>query len=83
MRIIELNGCFLQRSQEGHCYLKQMMDFPDYYGNNLDALYDLLTEIKGPVEIHIVNSEKMDLRMKKVFESASEENKDMNIFLTK
>lgn len=26
-------------------YLALMLDFPDYYGKNLDALYDMLTEI--------------------------------------
>ena len=34
----------LQRKQ-AHLYLAEMLDFPDYYGKNLDALYDCLTEI--------------------------------------
>lgn len=27
-------------------YLALLFDFPDYYGKNLDALYDMLTEIR-------------------------------------
>ena len=28
-----------------HVYLAQMLGFPEYYGKNLDALYDCLTEL--------------------------------------
>ena len=28
-----------------HTYLKEEFSFPDYYGNNLDALYDCLMEV--------------------------------------
>ena len=28
-----------------HSYLKSQFSFPDYYGNNLDALYDCLMEV--------------------------------------
>ena len=27
-----------------HAYLREQFGFPDYYGNNLDALYDCLME---------------------------------------
>lgn len=30
--------------RELHACLKRELDLPDYYGNNLDALYDVLTE---------------------------------------
>lgn len=32
--------------KEAHEYLKEMLTFPDYYGKNLDALYDCLTDLK-------------------------------------
>ena len=35
----------LEEKEQAHRYLKQVMGFPDYYGNNLDALYDCLSEI--------------------------------------
>ena len=30
-----------------HAYLKKIFSFPDYYGNNLDALYDCLSEMEA------------------------------------
>lgn len=39
--------------QELHHYLAKELNFPDYYGNNLDALYDCLTEISTDVHFKI------------------------------
>ena len=35
----------LQERRKAHSYLKNVMEFPDYYGKNLDALFDCLTEL--------------------------------------
>ena len=35
----------LAKRKQAHLYLAQMLEFPDYYGKNLDALYDCLTEL--------------------------------------
>ena len=35
----------LLQPEQAHMYLAEKLDFPDYYGKNLDALYDCLTEI--------------------------------------
>jgi ribonuclease inhibitor len=32
-----------------HRYLKETLSLPEYYGSNLDALFDCLTEISEPV----------------------------------
>lgn len=38
-----------------HCALAQALEFPDYYGNNLDALYDCLTDIREETFLTLQN----------------------------
>ena len=48
MKEITINCCaFLSRS-DLHRVLADALAFPDHYGNNLDALYDVLTERAEP-----------------------------------
>ena len=42
---IVLNCKNLTQRGQAHQYLAQMLNFPDYYGKNLDALFDCLTEL--------------------------------------
>jgi len=53
MKTIELNGEKLENRNDSHEYLKELFDFPDYYGNNLDAFNDCLSEISEDTEIWI------------------------------
>lgn len=46
-----------------HSYLKEQCRFPDYYGNNLDALYDVLTDRTEPLEIRIEYAEELKERL--------------------
>ena len=43
MQVI-LDGTQMTQRALAHAHLKQQLQLPDYYGRNLDALYDLLTE---------------------------------------
>ena len=45
MKNVVLNCEKLLQKEEAHSYLAQVLDFPDYYGKNLDALFDCLTEL--------------------------------------
>ena len=38
-----------------HNALSQTLNFPDWYGHNLDALYDCLTELETPVHLILIN----------------------------
>ena len=41
-----LDALQMQNRDDAHIYLKEMFRFPDYYGENLDALYDLLCGVQ-------------------------------------
>lgn len=48
---IHLNGRAMTSRAGAHDHLAERLCLPDYYGRNLDALYDLLMEIGGQTEI--------------------------------
>ena len=41
----------LSKRKAAHEYLAKMLELPEYYGNNLDALFDCMTE-KGECTIY-------------------------------
>ena len=53
---IVLDASFLGEREAAHDYLQEMLGLPDYYGRNLDALYDCLTDFND-LTLVIVNSE--------------------------
>lgn len=46
MKKVILDGEQLCSRENAHTYLQEMLGFPEYYGKNLDALYDCLTELQ-------------------------------------
>lgn len=46
---IVLDGALMTERAAAHEYLAKKLNFPGYYGKNLDALYDLLTENSRPL----------------------------------
>ena len=72
--------------EEIHEILKRELDFPEYYGNNLDALYDCLTDIREDTAIGIyytIDGSPASAyleRMRRVFSEAEEENRHLAVF---
>ena len=48
-----LNGAEIESRRALHLYLQEALCLPDYYGRNLDALYDCLTDLREPTEITV------------------------------
>lgn len=60
MKEIILDFADFMSVKEAHVYIAERMDFPDYYGANLDALYDCLTDIGEDVKVKIINCDITD-----------------------
>lgn len=67
---MQLDGNLI--NERGHDYLMEALNLPDYYGKNLDALYDCLCEIE--CEIELINSDSVDKDIVDTFIDASNEN---------
>ncbi|WP_407424521.1 barstar family protein [Methanobrevibacter sp.] len=72
MNLIEIDGKLIKK--EGHDYIKEALNFPDYYGKNLDALYDCLTEIGIETQIKLINADLISNDLLETFIDASDEN---------
>lgn len=51
MKTVILDGNVVHSREELHEYLAKEFGFPDYYGKNLDALHDCLTDYQEEAEI--------------------------------
>ena len=54
MKKIVLEGNMFVDSETTHKILKELFEFPDYYGKNLDAFWDCLTDWYVGEKAHIV-----------------------------
>ena len=81
MRIV-LDAMRLQSKDEAHKYLRDALNFPEYYGGNLDALHDCLTEFDD-IEIEFMNTDRVSggyfARVMNVFKDSAEENPELKI----
>jgi len=73
------------KKEELHSYLKKKMKFPDYYGENLDALFDCLTDISTDTAVDIKYDAENELQraVLAVFSDAVSQNTHLAIIKTK
>ena len=81
MKQITLDGNVLSDATAVHDYLMKMLEFPEYYGKNSDALYDCLTDLDD-IEIFITQPEEdgaIFQKVLRVFKAAGRANESLKI----
>lgn len=57
--IVILDGARMTDREAAHAYLQEKLDFPDDYGANLDALFDLLSTESRSTTIYLIAAAKL------------------------
>lgn len=84
MKYVVIDCEKLRQKEQAHSYLAEVLDFPDYYGKNLDALFDCLTELgectlvlEGENILHQTDS--YGIKVLKVLEEAAQVNPRLKV----
>ena len=86
MKKVILDLSYTETKDEVHDLLKREMAFPDYYGKNLDALYDCLTDLSEDTAVGFYMTEDDSViseylrKVQQVFADAEEENDHLAVF---
>ena len=60
MKSVILDAKKIVEKEKMHEYFAKKFDLPEYYGKNLDALFDCLCEINEPTLIKLKNESALD-----------------------
>ncbi|MCM1568901.1 MAG: barstar family protein [Roseburia sp.] len=60
MRICVLDGRDIRDKEALHDMLTVALKLPDWYGRNMDALYDCLTDVQEETEFRILHEREME-----------------------
>ncbi|MBE6561751.1 MAG: ribonuclease inhibitor [Ruminococcaceae bacterium] len=71
----------LRGGEPYHEILARELDFPPYYGRNLDALHDCLTDLSADTVIILAESANADPRLIAVLRDAEEENPHLRVYV--
>ena len=83
MKQITLDGNILANATQVHDYLKEQLDFPEYYGKNLDALHGCLTDLDD-MEITITAPDEdgaIYQKILRIFKAADRENDSLKLIV--
>ncbi len=86
MHRLIIDGTKISNIEELHDFLSKTLKFPDYYGNNLDALWDMLTEMDEILLMSVINVEDLEEALEDKFDPFMEvlsdaDNELENIFV--
>ena len=88
MNIIVLEGKKMTSKQQAHAYIAETMSFPEYYGSNLDALADCLSDMPKGTTVILIDDDDMRKNMGHyadsiidVFQSVSDEYRNFDFLL--
>ncbi len=77
-----LDAAQMHERTGAHNYLKEQLHLPEYYGKNLDALYDCLTDL-WETDIEFINIDNAPgsyfQKVLAVFQEAAEENRNLHL----
>lgn len=68
-RIIILDANYMESKIDLHKYIERKLNLPDYYGRNLDALNDVLSEFSDELTIKIVNTKNAKKKLGEYWDS--------------
>ena len=69
MKIVLLDGEKIRAKADVHAAFAEALSFPEYYGNNLDALHDMLTERGDEIGVIAVNAKMLSENLGKWWNS--------------
>jgi len=63
MAEIVLDGLVIEEVGDVHALFARALELPDWYGRNLDALFDCLTDIGGDVTVRLLHRKDLEDRL--------------------
>lgn len=88
MKFAIIDGLTVTSMEEIHRSLAQQLTFPEWYGSNLDALHDCLTDLHEETDLSILHPESLLEalgpaygRLCRVLSDAAEENPYLHLHL--
>jgi len=84
MKEVILDCAVLTDRETLHQILERELGFPSWYGRNLDALYDCLTEVHEPVQITLQNLDSLmnyGKKLLRVLQDAAVENENIHVLI--
>ncbi|MCM3740960.1 barstar family protein [Oceanobacillus luteolus] len=88
MKYITLNGKEMLTKEDVHPYLKDKLSIKEYYGNNLDALWDVLSTYNKVLQIELLHHDDLlenlgeyAQAIVQLFHDATEENPNIKFII--